>query len=118
MLCSICIGKALIRANFWYLKFSYWPISFDVIHDASLLFNSAPAESNYAAVESHHSATDFVYSAAWLGYPAAWVAILSPLCPKIYFLILPCVKKLLDFWMIFLMQIVPHCLIFYFLNMQ
>jgi hypothetical protein len=52
-------------------------------------------------------------------YPTAWVPpSCFPLEPNIYFLILPHVKKLLDFWMIFSMQIVPHCLFFSFLIMK
>jgi uncharacterized RDD family membrane protein YckC len=106
-------------------KFSFWTINFDVIDDDSLEFYfapaesySAPVESNYTSSKSRHSAADLVDSAAWLGYIAAWVAILSPLGPKKYLLILPLVKKLLDVWTIFLMKIVPHCFFFYFLNMQ
>jgi hypothetical protein len=54
-----------------------------------------------------------------LGYPTAWGAIiLFSSGPKMLFLILPCAKKLLDFWMIFLMQFVSHFPCFHFLTMQ
>jgi hypothetical protein len=45
MLCSVSISKGLIRASFWDHKFSYWAITLAAIHDASLMFDSAPAES-------------------------------------------------------------------------
>jgi hypothetical protein len=38
--------------------------------------------------------------------------------PKIILLIFLRIKKLLDIWIIFWMQFVPHCLFSYFLNMQ
>jgi hypothetical protein len=53
MLYIICIGKSLIRAIFWYFKFSYLSISFDVIPEANLETSSA----------SGHSATDLLHSA-------------------------------------------------------
>jgi hypothetical protein len=48
-----------------------------------------------------------------LGLPS-W----SFLGPCIYFLFLPCIKKLLDFWMFFLMQTVPLVPFLQFLTMQ
>jgi hypothetical protein len=58
MLCSVSISKGLIRASFWDHKFSYWAVTLAAIHDASLMFDSAPAESNSTAAESNSAAAE------------------------------------------------------------
>ncbi len=105
MFCIICIGKALIRAIFWHLKFLYWFIRFDVIPNANLATYSG-------GVEWRHSATDSGYSAMadeGLG------AILIPASLRWYFLFFFVSRSYLSSGLISWCNLF---LIAYFLNMQ
>jgi hypothetical protein len=144
MLCSVCISKALIRANFWYLKFSYRTISFDVIkvwcpipllqnlilhlpNPIPHLRNPIPRLRNLIPrlLNDVNWPLILCILRIWRGTPSLGWGILqlgkpsfSPLGLEIIILILPCVTKLHDIWVMLLIQNIPYGLFYKFLYVQ
>jgi hypothetical protein len=102
----ICIGKALARAIFCHLKLFNRSTRCDVIPHSSLLILKRVMTS------SRSLGCVFRQCESGLG------CHFRSFKPHIKLLISFHIKKLLDFWVVFLMHFVPHCPFFYFLNMQ